>query len=207
MSQSWKVSLVLVCSLAVGSIYAFAGSDPALVRKALQRHPNAAAAKESPLTAFSMQGISHEAGMTDGTCGGTQCMASLGDCVCLTFQGTLAGTLIGKADWTAGVTVNIDDCTNTGTAGGFCCAGDGTFSATDGAKSPDTLAMSFAGTVCDDPNAKDDFSASGTFIILPSSTGKFVQSAGTGQLNLYSPAAGTTSYVAGDGLIQLVSPL
>jgi len=212
MRGSLKASIVLGCSLAAGAIHAFAGNtDPAIVRKAFERatrsitsnadnfasfeqlrQSNAASAKLSPLAAFSMQGSGTQISTTDGTCSGAMCSASLGDCECVTYQGTL----------------NADDCTNTGTPSGICCFGDGVLSATDNTKAANTLSMSFTGPVCFDPNASMDMSVSGTFIILPAgSTGKFALSTGTGQINVFSLATDGTSYLAGDGLIQVVSPL
>ena len=47
-----------------------------------------------------------------------------------------------------------------------------------------TLAMSFAGLVCADPNAALQTSVSGGFIIL-NGAGKFANSGGTGQLNMF----------------------
>ncbi len=228
MRGSLKASIVLGCSLAAGAIHAFAGNtDPAIVRKAFERatrsittnadnsayseqfrQSNAASAKLSPLAAFSMQGSGTQLSVKDGTCSGAMCSASLGDCQCAKYQGTLNATSIGKANWTASVTLNADDCTNTGTPSGICCFGDGVLSATDNTKAANTLSMSFTGPVCFDPNASMDMSVSGTFIILPAgSTGKFALSTGTGQINVFSLATDGTSYLAGDGLIQVVSPL
>jgi hypothetical protein len=118
---------------------------------------------------------------------------------------------VGNASWSAAVTVNLNDCTNTGTStsggGGFCCYGDGTLMATTGTgSSASTLAMSFTGPVCNDPNASDDTSIQGGFIILTSdSTGKFKHSAGTGEVNIFE-ATDMTTYLAGNGVIQLTSP-
>ena len=64
---------------------------------------------------------------------------------------------MGKATWNSTVTVNVDDCINTGTTdaqgGGFCCFAGGPLSASSGAN---TLAMSFTGLLCEDPNAGID---------------------------------------------------
>src|SRR5271166_3963271 len=157
MRGSLKASVVLIGSLAAGAIHGFAGTtDPAIVREAFERstrsvtsnadspaaleqlrqsrlsradsQSNAASVKVSPLTAFSMQGSGTQV-ITDGTCSGAMCTASAGNCQCLTYQGTLNATSVGKGTWTASVTFNADDCTNTGTPGGFCCFGDGVLGA------------------------------------------------------------------------------
>ncbi len=209
--------LVLLGAVSISS----AGSDPSnslrvdpmRVRAALEHRGRSgatarAAAATSPLLDYSMRGTGVAADAVDGTCSGAACNASGGDCLCVTFQGTLNGTQIGNADWDAALTVNIDDCTNTGTpgpdpAGGFCCFGDGTLNAT---VSSDTLAMSFTGPVCDDPNANDDTNVMGGFIILTAdSAGKFQHSAGVGQLNI-SVLEDGTSYLAGTGVLQVTSP-
>lgn len=114
---------------------------------------------------------------------------------------------MGKATWNSTVTVNVDDCINTGTTdaqgGGFCCFAGGPLSASSGAN---TLAMSFTGLLCEDPNAGDQFNVQGGFIII-AGAGKFVNSAGTGQLDMSvgTDTAGTT-YLSGNGLLQVVSP-
>src|ERR1022692_4579322 len=115
--------LALLGSVSIGA----AGSDhpdPLTVRAALEHRgasrsaaeSSAAAPKPSALLAFSMLGTGTGATPTDGTCSGAVCNASSGGCLCLTFQGKLINaTQIGNATWKASVTVNIDDCTNTGT--------------------------------------------------------------------------------------------
>jgi hypothetical protein len=227
-----RVLVALICLL-VGGISASAGSvDPAVVRAALRRHtrsvssgashtstsgrhsdaiairPNSSATP-SPLLPFSMQGSGTQGTTTDGTCSGGTCAASSGDCQCLKYQGTLNASTLGAANWTASVTVNVDDCTLTGTPNGFCCVADGILGATDTTSSANILSMSFTGPLCVDPNAALDVGVSGTFIILSSSSsGTFAQSTGTGQLNLFSTASSDgTAYVAGDGLLQVISPL
>jgi len=66
--------------------------------------------------------------------------------------------------------------------------------------------MSFTGLVCEDPNAGDQFSIQGGFII-GAGAGKFANSAGTGQLDVSvgNDTAGTT-YLSGNGVLQVISP-
>jgi hypothetical protein len=200
--------------------------DPMQIRAALEHRFNsgsasastlasqAAAAKVSALLQFSLHGTGAEnANVTDGTCSGETCTASGGDCECLMFTGNLNATQVGNATWTAGITVNTDDCTNTGTAGpdpanpGFCCFGDGVLDATTSGKSPSKLEISFTGPVCEDPNANDDTSVQGGFIVVTTdSTGKFAKSAGTGQINLFVADDSVTTYLTASGILQVTSP-
>jgi len=192
--------------------------DPAVVRAALQRRGSssegaraaqskAAAQKTSALLDFSMRGSGTQTSMTTGTCSGAVCDASSGNCTCLNLQGMLNATQVGNASFTAGVTLNSDDCTNTGTTGGFCCYSDGTLTATAGSgSSASMLGMTFTGLVCADPNASLDTSIQGGFIIVPAdSSGKFATSTGTGQIDAYV-AADNTTYLSGRGMIQVMSP-
>ena len=226
MFHSRIISLSILALLGSVSIVA-AGSDhpdPETVRAAFEHRgaslsaaseSSAAAPKPSPLLPFSMLGTGTAADPTDGTCSGATCDASGGQCICIQIQGNLNATQVGNAPFTASVTVNINDCTNTGTStsmnGGFCCFGDGVLSATTGSgKSVSTLAMSFTGPVCNDPNADagngGDTNVQGGFIILAaSSSGKFQQSGGAGQINLLVTTANNV-YLAGNGVLQVVSP-
>jgi hypothetical protein len=211
------VSLTLFALL--GSVSAtFAGSghpDAATVRAAFAHQSassapksSAAAATTTPLLTFSMLGTATST-VDDGPCPGvTSCNSSNDGCNCLTFQGSLNGTQVGNATWTAMVTINTDDCPNTGTTtaqgDGFCCYAGGPINASSGSN---TLAMSFSGLVCQDPNAALQLSVQGGFIIF-SGAGKFANSAGTGQLNMSvaDDDAGST-YLVGNGVLQVVSPL
>jgi len=200
--------------------------DPMKIRAALEHLRNSgdasssaatsqpAATKASALQVFSMRGTgTQNSTVGTGTCSGATCSASGGNCECLKFQGKLNATLVGNATWTAGVTVNVDDCTNTGTPGpdtanpAFCCFSDGVLDATTGGNSPSMLEISFTGPVCLDPDANDDTSVQGGFIIVKAnSTGKFAKTAGTGQVNFFV-ADDLTAYLSGNGVIQLTSPL
>jgi hypothetical protein len=216
----------IVAMLSAGN--AAAGSahpDPMKVRAALERMRGSngastsvaiakpAATKGSALQIFSLRGTgTQNSSVGVGTCSGATCSASSGDCECLMFQGNLNATVVGNATWTAGITVNVDDCTNTGTPGpdasnpAFCCFGDGVLDATTIGKSPSILELSFTGPVCLDPGANDDTSSQGGFIIVTAnSTGKFAQTAGTGQINFFV-ADDFTAYLSGNGVIQLTSP-
>jgi hypothetical protein len=209
------ISLSMLALLGFGGLAIAGSSHPnaETVRAALENHvakraaQPAAAATPSALVTFSMLGSATS--MLDDTaaCPGVTCNGSGGDCNCLTLQGSLDGTDVGKASWTSTVTVNVDDCINTGTTdaqgGGFCCFAGGPLSASSGAN---TLAMSFTGLLCEDPNAGDQFNVQGGFIII-AGAGKFANSAGTGQLDMSvgTDAAGTT-YLSGNGLLQIVSP-
>jgi len=223
MNHRWTAPVALLCSILLTAMTAFgANVDPKVVREALQRsakssssanaaaQPNAAAAKTTPLVAFSMQGSGTLTGSPDGTCSGALCAASSNDCMCLQYQGTLNAKPFGAGTWTAQVTVNVDDCTNTGTPGpppgGFCCVGDGTITATDKTRSANSLMLSITGSVCADPNADQDVGVSATYIILPAASGKYAHSTGTGQVNLFSIDIDQPAYLSGDGLIQVVSP-
>ena len=111
--------------------------------------------------------------------------------------------MLGNSNWEASVTVNEDDCTTTGTSSGFCCVGDGTFNVKSGTgKTANTLAFSLTGPICEDPNASLDESLQGSLQVLTSmSIGKFTNSTGTGQLNIFSN--GTDAYITALGQIQL----
>jgi hypothetical protein len=193
--------------------------DPMKVRAMLEHsstvssNTKTSATKVSALQEITLRGTGAQSSTVGtGTCSGAICNASNGDCECLTFQGSLNASQLGNATWTAGITVNVDDCTNTGTPGpdaknpAFCCYGDGVLDATTSGKSPSTLELSFTGPVCTDPNANDDLSVLGGFIIVTAdSNGKFAHSAGTGEVNLFV-ADDLTTYLAGSGTFQLTSP-
>jgi hypothetical protein len=223
MNQRWGAPFALGCVVLLTAMTAVAGNvDPRVVREALQRpvnasssangaaQPDATATKTSPLEAFSVLGSGTLISSNDVTCSNAACASSGGDCQCLKYQGTLSSKPFGTGTWTAGVTVNIDDCTNTGTPNGFCCIGDGMLTATDESKTPNTLTLSITGSVCADPNASTDVGVSATYIIVPSATGKYAHTTGTGQLNLYSvdPSVDPNqpAYLSGEGTIQLDSP-
>jgi len=161
---------------------------------------------------FSMSGSGKAVSLNDGTCTGGGCASSRGGCLCLTLAGSLSASFIGKASWTAPITINFDDCPSTGTGSGFCCIGDGLLTATaKQGKTTNILTMSMAGDVCDDPAtsdaAGDDISVQANFKILPaSSAGKFAHSIGTGRFNAFQDAATNDAWVNGNGTIQLVSP-
>jgi len=122
------------------------------------------------------------------------------------FAGTLLSTVVGDSSWKASVTVNEDQCKGTGTSAGTCCIGDGTFMATNGTgKSVSNLSFSFSGPICLDPNASLDSSMQAPFEVLTSmSTGKFANSVGTGQINIFSN--GTDAYLTALGQIRLGKP-
>ena len=210
------IALSMLALLGLGSVV-LAGSghpDAETVRAAFAHHASkaaagqpAAAATPSALLTFSMLGSATSTLDDTAACPGVTCNGSSGGCNCLSFQGSLTGTQIGKATWTSTVTINTDDCINTGTTdaqgGGFCCFAGGPLSALSGTN---TLAMSFTGLVCVDPNAGDQFSVQGGFII-GAGAGKYVNSAGTGQLDMSvgNDTNGTT-YLSGNGVLQVVSP-
>ena len=224
MRWSCKVFVMFISLLAIAAaVPAFAADvghpDPFKVRsilrhRALNSRTKSAAQKPSALLDFSMRGSGTET-QSDGACNGATCEASLGDCECLVFAGSLNATQLGNASWSASITVNLDDCTSTGTLEGFCCFGDGAFSATSGTgTSQSTLGMSYTGQICSDPNSSSDTSTldtsiQGGFIILPAtSSGKYDHATGTGQLDAYvnaSDADGAT-YLSGRGVLQVVSP-
>jgi hypothetical protein len=226
MFQMKTVSLSMLALLgSVGIAVASSGHpDAATVRAALaHRGPKsapagvdsqAAATKASPLVTFSMLGSGTAQDPVDGTCSGATCDASAGDCECIQIAGSLNGTDVGTAPFNASVTVNVDDCTNTGTstsmAGGFCCFGDGVLATVPGnGSSPSNLGMSFTATVCNDPNANastgGDESVQGGFIILSAdSSGKFASSAGAGQINLIVDTSDNV-LLSGNGVLQLDS--
>ena len=152
---------------------------------------------------FNMRGSSKEtAPARFGTCSGAICLASARRCECTTFGGTLQSSL-GNLNWTADVTVNIDDCVGTGNLGGSCCNGDGTFTATSGSgKSASSLVLSFTGPDCIDTTNMFASSLEANFSVSPaSSTGKFANSSGTGQLNLFSQSSDGSGYVTVSGQI------
>jgi hypothetical protein len=177
--------------------------------------PSASTSKPTPLLTFSMIGSGVAMDAIDGTCSGATCDASAGDCECIVIEGTLDATQVGKVPYTANVTVNLDDCINTGTttpqANGFCCFGDGLLvTSPPNGKSSDALGMSFTGPVCSDPNSPPvdggDTSVQGGFIVSKdNSSGKFANSGGAGQLNILVDVNNNT-YLSGNGVLQVVSP-
>lgn len=159
--------------------------------------------------AFSMRGSGTPSTPTVGTCSGVGCGASAKHCECFQFTGTLLSTVIGSSNWSASITVNEDDCTATGTSGGICCNGDGLLSATNGTGNPpaNALELSVTGPFCTDPNADDpgDFSLEANFDVVSStSSGKFVNSTGTGQINIITN--GTDAFLTTLGQIHLGKP-
>ena len=157
----------------------------------------------SPL---SLRGSGTQTDSTDGTCSGQACSSTT--CECLTFSGSLSSTLLGNSDWTASLTVNLDECTNTGTMDQFCCNGDTLLSISNGkASAPNKLVLSFTGPACVDP-ASSNLSFWGDFIVLSgSSSGKFAGAIGTGQINLFSGLTDNTppAYLTAQGDIDLPS--
>jgi hypothetical protein len=161
---------------------------------------------------FEMRGSGAQASPTPGTCSGQACAATQGNCECLQFSGSLLSTVVGNSNWTASLTVNLDDCTGTGTFFGICCVGDGLFRAINTAgRSAGVLDLSFTGQYCVDPNSSPSIlllgsSLQASFTILNSvSSGRFLNSTGTGQINISSDANGN-AYLATEGEIQLVAP-
>jgi hypothetical protein len=154
---------------------------------------------------FNLRGSLTRTGAKAGTCSGQKCSASAGDCECLTFSGTLLSTVVGNLAWTASVTINLDDCTATGTSGGSCCNSDGLFNAVKGSgASASTLVLSFTGPECVDANSAGAASLQANFAVLPaSSTKTFANSTGTGLFNLYSNATDGSGYVSALGAIHL----
>jgi hypothetical protein len=159
---------------------------------------------------FEMRGSGSQVSSNPGTCSGQACSASLGNCDCVVLTGSLLSTVVGNSNFTASVTINDDDCTATGTSDGFCCNGDGLFKATNGTgQSANALQLSFVGPICFDPNtfgspAVLDSSLQANFTVLGSaSTGKFLNSAGTGQINIFTHAKTETVYIATLGQIQI----
>lgn len=157
-------------------------------------------------SSLSLRGSGTQTDVTDGTCAGGTCSSTT--CQCLKFTGSLSSALLGNADWTAGLTVNLDECTNTGTADQFCCTGDTLLTISNGTTSaPNVLALSFTGPACVDPNSSN-VSFWGDFIVLSSSSsGKFANAVGTGQINLFTGLTDTTPpvYLAAQGDINLPS--
>ncbi len=218
-----KVLVLLMVSAGIFTRPALAANrahpDPAKVRAVFQRRAGHVAAKPaaqtpSALLDFTMGGSGTET-ESDGACNGVTCQASEGNCECLIFVGTLTATQLGKASWDASITVNLDDCFNTGTMDGFCCFGDGVLSATSGSgNTQSTLGMSYTGPICVDPNSSSDpttldISIQGGFIILPAaSSGKYDHATGTGQLDAYVNAADPdgATYLSGRGVLQVDSP-
>jgi hypothetical protein len=156
---------------------------------------------------FEMRGSGSQVSSSPGTCSGQTCNASLGNCECLVFTGSLLSTVVGNSNFTASLTVNLDDCTATGTVLGVCCNGDGLFNASNGSGSAaNLLALTAIGPFCFDPNAGQDTSLEGNFTILPSSsTGKFLDSTGTGLINIFTDLNTKIAYVAVLGEIQLTT--
>ncbi len=172
--------------------------------------PTSTASPMVPSQAFSMRGSGTQISSTPGTCSGLACHGLRGHCQCIIISGTLLSGIVGNSNFSASVTVNIDDCTNTGTFGGFCCNGDGLATITNGqGTSANLLDLTFTGPFCVDPNSSTnlsllDSSLQATFDVLTaSSTGKFLNATGTGQLNLFTDTDTGDAYLAAVGEIQL----
>ena len=88
----------------------------------------------------------------------------------------------------------------------FCCPGDTVVSISNGkASAQNVLALSFTGPTCVD-SSSSNVSFWGDFIVLTtSSSGKFANAIGTGQINLFSGLTDTTPpvYLAAQGDIHL----
>ena len=150
-----------------------------------------------------MRGTGSETSSHPGTCSGQTCGASLGDCECMEFSGKLISSVVGNSSWTADFTVNIDDCPNTGTTGGFCCIGDGVLNATSGTgTSASVLSLSVTGPLCIDPDTSASSLEANYEVLGATSGGKFANAGGTGQFNIYSDTSGN-AYLAALGEIQL----
>ncbi len=168
----------------------------------------------SPLPAakeFDARGSGTQNASFVGTCSGVGCGASSKHCECFKFAGTLLSTALGDSSWTAEITVNEDDCTATGTSPGLCCNGDGVLNVTSGTgASASVLALSVTGPFCTDPNSSDNLSAldssltANVQVLTTGSTGKFVNSGGTGQVNIIT--TGTNAYLTSVGEINLGTP-
>ena len=154
-------------------------------------------------TTFNMRGTLEQTDLLSGTCSGATCLASAGECECMIYGGKVSSS-VGILQWTADVTLNIDDCFSTGNLGGSCCTADGTFTGSSGSgKSAGILALDFTGTDCIDTTNAFASSLTGNFSVSPdSSTGKFANSTGTGQFNLFSTSTATgAGYISGLGQI------
>ena len=150
-----------------------------------------------------MRGSGSETSSRPRTCSGQTCGASLGNCECVEFSGKLISTVVGNSSWTADFTINLDDCTNTGTAGGLCCIGDGVLNTTSGTgTSASVLSLSVTGPLCIDPDSSASSLEANYEVLGPTSSGKFANAAGTGQFNIYSDTKGN-AYLASLGEIQL----
>ena len=181
-------------------------SSSATASASTQTATPSATATQALDSSLSLQGSGTQTDSSDGTCSGQACSSS--SCECLTFSGTLVSKLLGSSDWIASLTVNLDGCTNTGTADQFCCSGDSVLNISNGkANAQNVLALSFTGPACVDP-VSSNLSFWGDFIVLSgSSTGKFANATGTGQINLFSGLTDTTPpvYLAAQGDIHLPS--
>jgi len=184
---------------------------PIITPTATASTPTSTASPLPPGKQFSARGTGIQATPAVGTCSGVGCGASSRHCECLNFTGTLTSSVLGNSTWTAGITVNQDDCTDTGTPGGFCCNGDGVLDITNGTgSSASILALAVTGPICVDPNSSTnpalfDSSLTANFEILTSgNTGKYVNTAGTGQINLVTN--GTDAYLTTLGEINLGKP-
>jgi hypothetical protein len=165
--------------------------------------PTATASAVPTSSPLEMRGTGSETSSHAGTCSGQSCGASLGDCECVEFSGKLISTVVGNSSWTAELTINLGNCTNTGTTDGYCCIGDGVLNATSGTgASASVLSLSVTGPLCNDPNTPA-YSMQANYAVLgPTSSGKFANAAGTGQFNMYSNTSGN-AYLAALGVIQL----
>jgi hypothetical protein len=150
-----------------------------------------------------MRGTGSQTTSHAGTCSGQTCGNSLGECECVEFSGKLISTVVGNSSWTADLTINVGNCTNTGTSPGYCCIGDGVLNATSGTgASASVLSLSVTGPLCNDPNTPAYSMQANYEVLGATSSGKFSNAAGTGQFNIYSDTAGN-AYLATLGVVQL----
>ena len=177
--------LGILALLGAGDVTAagLAHPNPTAVRAMLE-HSSAtsskaktSATKVSALQEFILRGSgTQNSSVGDGTCSGAACNASNGDCECLQFQGSLNASQLGNATWTAGITVNVDDCVNTGTPGPDPSQSCFLLLWRRGARRhhhrqfSQHPGVSFTGPVCADPNANDDLSVLGGYIIVTADT-------------------------------------
>jgi len=165
--------------------------------------PTATASPLATSRSLELRGSGTQTGMHSGTCSGQTCGGTSGGCDCLLFSGNLISTVVGNSTWSANVTINTDDCTSTGTSGGFCCNGDGVLNSAGGnGASASVLSIAIIGPICMDPEATV-MSLEANFSVLGAmSSGRFANAAGTGQFNIYSDSSGN-AYLAALGEVSL----
>jgi hypothetical protein len=148
------------------------------------------------IKSFSFTGAGSLVSSDAGACGAQTCMASSGDCGCLTYSGTGKGTKIGAAAWTLNQTTNNDDVVLTGLGSPsdrcYPTESDGTLTSKNGQHS---LVFHTSGWSCE--FGGEAFFAIDNTIYLSPGSGKFSSTHGAANM------AATVEFSSGDTILSI----